>query len=111
MLCDAGVPLNAHKDTLDLIPRQTYIWDRLLVEEARLGSISTDPVVPNFSEVFVGHTPTLCYGSETPKKYNNVWLCDTGASYDGKLSIIDINTKEFWQSDSVPTLYPNHKGR
>ena len=111
LFCHAGVPVDAHKDTLDLISRETYIWDRSLVEDARYGAMSSDPVVPNFSEVFIGHTPTLCYGFDTPKNYSNVWLCDTGASYDGKLSIIDVNTKEVWQSDAVPLLYPNHKGR
>jgi serine/threonine protein phosphatase 1 len=111
LFCHAGVPLNARKGMLDLIPRETYIWDRTMVEDARYAAMSSDPVVPDFSEVFVGHTPTLCYGFDTPKRYNNVWMCDTGASYDGKLTIMDANTKEFWQSDPVNELYPNHRGR
>jgi serine/threonine protein phosphatase 1 len=36
---------------------------------------------------------------------------DTGAAFTGSLSIMDVNTKEFWQSDPLPTLYPDEKGR
>lgn len=41
----------------------------------------------------------------------NVWNIDTGAGFKGKLTIMDADTKEFWQSDPVPELYPNEKGR
>ena len=41
----------------------------------------------------------------------NVWNIDTGAAFTGKFSIIDINSKEFWQSDLVTALYPDEKGR
>jgi serine/threonine protein phosphatase 1 len=41
----------------------------------------------------------------------NVWNIDTGAGFHGKLTALDISTKEFWQSDPVPALYPNEKGR
>jgi hypothetical protein len=36
---------------------------------------------------------------------------DTGATYIGKLSIMDLNTKELTQSDPVFQLYPEHMGR
>ncbi len=41
----------------------------------------------------------------------NVWNIDTGACFYGKLSCIDIDTKEVFQSDVVQTFYPNEKGR
>ena len=41
----------------------------------------------------------------------NVGNLDTGAAFTGKLSLMDINTKEFWQSDPVWKLYPGEKGR
>jgi len=31
---------------------------------------------------------------------------DTGAGGRGKLTIMDVETKKFWQSDLVSTLYP-----
>ncbi|MEK6563466.1 MAG: hypothetical protein AABZ65_00350 [Candidatus Omnitrophota bacterium] len=35
----------------------------------------------------------------------NVWNIDTGAGWSGKLTIIDVDTKEYWQSDLTPDLY------
>jgi serine/threonine protein phosphatase 1 len=32
---------------------------------------------------------------------------DTGAGWNGKLIIMDINSKQYWQSDSVLDLYPD----
>ena len=31
---------------------------------------------------------------------------DTGAGYEGKLSIMNVDTEDFWQSDKVSDLYP-----
>ena len=36
---------------------------------------------------------------------------DTGAAYTGSLSIMDIDSKQFWQSDPLPSLYPKEKGQ
>ena len=41
----------------------------------------------------------------------NVWNVDTGATFTGRLSALDINTKEIFQSDIVKNLYPNEMGR
>jgi serine/threonine protein phosphatase 1 len=41
----------------------------------------------------------------------NVWNIDTGAAFQGKISALDIATKEFRQSDGVAQLYPGEKGR
>jgi len=95
-----------------------YRWDRTLWEMA----VVADKKVSKFSflypkrlklysEIYIGHTPTLIYKSEVPMKGINVWNIDTGAAFKGKLSILDIETKEFWQSDPLPSLYPNEKGR
>ena len=32
---------------------------------------------------------------------------DTGAGWNGKLTIMDVDTEEYWQSDLVESLYPN----
>ena len=81
--------------------RQTphdLMWDRSLVSRARFESISTEPTVKQYDLCFVGHTPTIYYESTVPVKYNNVWMMDTGICYDGKLSIMDVQTNEFWQN-------------
>ena len=41
----------------------------------------------------------------------NVWNVDTGAAFKGKLSAMDLETKEMFQSETVYTLYPNELGR
>lgn len=95
-----------------------YRWDRTLWETAvtmdsriQLDSKLYPKRLQLFHEIFIGHTPTLNYDVDVPMHAVNVWNLDTGAAFHGKLSIMDIETKEFWQSDRVQTLYPNEKGR
>lgn len=64
-----------------------------------------------FKEIFIGHTPTIDLGSKEPLNKANIWNLDTGAAYTGALSIMDVDTKEFWQSDPLPALYPDETGR
>ena len=40
-----------------------------------------------------------------------VWLMDTGAGWSGVLSMMNVNTKEVFSSDPVPSLYPGITGR
>ncbi|GAA4107491.1 metallophosphoesterase family protein [Aquimarina addita] len=98
-----------------------YYWDRTLweaalladkVEEKTLEDMLTQPKRFNYyKEIYIGHTPTTNYKRDTPIKAYNLWNIDTGAGFTGKLTILDIDTKEFWQSDPVMALYPNEKGR
>lgn len=64
-----------------------------------------------FNEIYIGHTPTINFGSFEPMNAKNVWNVDTGAAFYGKLSCLDVDTKEVFQSDAVQSLYPNEKGR
>ena len=64
-----------------------------------------------YDEIFIGHTPTTNYDTDAPMHKCNVWNVDTGAAFQGKVSMMDIDTKEFWQSDVVQGLYPGEKGR
>lgn len=95
-----------------------YNWDRTLWEMALTMDkrIQKDSkLYPKrlklFKEIFIGHTPTLNYDIEIPMNAINIWNIDTGAAFYGRLSMLDTNTKEFWQSDIVRSLYPNEKGR
>lgn len=95
-----------------------FSWDRTLWEMAITmdKSITPDSVLyPKrlklFTEIFIGHTPTLHYNIGIPMQGCNVWNVDTGAAFTGKLSIMDAESKEFWQSDPVFELYPGEKGR
>ncbi len=102
----------------DEYDESNFLWDRTLWETAMVmdqGIQKDSNFFPKrlklFKEIFIGHTPTLNYGTEVPMNRCNVWNLDTGAAFYGKLSIMDIDTKEFWQSDPVQRLYPNEKGR
>lgn len=63
-----------------------------------------------YKECFIGHTPTLPE-SEIPLCRANVWNLDQGAAFSGRLSMMNVRTKEFVQSDIVRELYPGVKGR
>ncbi|MGK0254443.1 MAG: serine/threonine protein phosphatase 1 [Mariniflexile sp.] len=65
----------------------------------------------HYSEIYIGHTPTTNYGCAEPMNVANIWNIDTGAAFKGRLSGMDINTKEVFQSDTLPLLYPDEKGR
>ena len=95
-----------------------FSWDRTLWEMAITldKNIDKDSVLyPKrlklFSEIYIGHTPTLYYNQTLPMNGCNVWNIDTGAAFTGKLTIMDIDTKIFWQSDPVKNLYPGEMGR
>jgi serine/threonine protein phosphatase 1 len=98
--------------------KTNYNWDRTLWEMALTmdNRIQKDSkIYPKrlllFKEIFIGHTPTLYYDVEIPMQACNVWNIDTGAAFKGKLSILNVNTKEFWQSEIVQHFYPNELGR
>lgn len=64
-----------------------------------------------FSQIFIGHTPTLLNDMSTPMNACNVWNLDTGAGYYGKLSALEIHSLQVLQSDAVTELYPEHCGK
>lgn len=89
------------------------LWEMTLTMDKRIEKHSN--LYPNrlkhYKEIYIGHTPTIRYDSEEPINAINLWNVDTGAAFTGKLSAIDINTKDVFQSDVVKMLYPNEKGR
>lgn len=97
---------------------KTLYWDRTLWETVLC--MKTDlnekskfyPLrLTNYKEIFIGHTPTTRINETTPQNFGNVWNIDTGAAFKGLLSIMDVATKEFWQSTPLNLLYPLEKGR
>jgi len=89
------------------------LWEMALTMDKRIEKVSI--LYPKrlklFSEIYIGHTPTLYFNVDIPMQGCNVWNIDTGAAFNGKLSIIDIASKQFWQSDRVSNLYPGEVGR
>lgn len=70
------------------------MWDRSLASFARMHP------VPHFKHVFVGHTATELHKHQCfePLTYHNLTMMDTGAGWHGKLTAMDVDTHEFWQS-------------
>ena len=63
-----------------------------------------------YDEIFIGHTITECRKTTDPIHVCNLWNLDTGCGWGGKLTLLNVDTKEYWQSDLSQSLYPN-KGR
>lgn len=89
------------------------LWDMAMALENRnkIKSKSEANRLKHYSEIYIGHTPTINYYKMQPMHAANVWNVDTGAAFTGKLSAIDIDTKEVFQSDVLKDLYPHEKGR
>jgi serine/threonine protein phosphatase 1 len=95
-----------------------FYWDRTLWETALAldKTMKTDDLLyPKrltlYKEIYIGHTPVTRIGETIPVQMACVWNVDTGAAFKGPLTIMDVDTKEFWQSEPLPTLYANEKGR
>lgn len=95
-----------------------FYWERTLWETALALDKSIDHNHPNYpkrftlyKEIFIGHTPVSRIGKTIPVNMANVWNVDTGAAFRGPLTIMDADSKEYWQSDPVHELYPGESGR
>lgn len=100
---------------------RVLLWDRSLLLESRKREEENCqresageeklPGLTGYRDVFVGHTPTLNFGSSIPLRFCEVRALDTGAAWKGPLTVMDSATGEYWQSDPVPVLYPGYAGR
>lgn len=102
----ANYPVNAGS-----IAKECH-WDRSLLEGARSAFGDKNrpgkfKVLEQFKEIYIGHTAM----NGEPKQFGNLWNLDTGAGWNGQLTIMDIDTKEFWQSDFTTVLHPGERGR
>jgi serine/threonine protein phosphatase 1 len=86
-------------------------WNRDLWSQAKSCKNGGLKFSEDVNEVYIGHT--ACHGWRNPLalplKEAQVWNLDTGAGSTGKLTFMDIHTKEYWQSDFVTELYPTKK--
>ncbi|MBA4745128.1 MAG: serine/threonine protein phosphatase [Muricauda sp.] len=97
---------------------QSFYWDRTLWELVTALDPDLEPTSPKFpkrlthyKEIYIGHTPLSKNGFVEPQNKANVWNVDTGAAFMGGLTMLDVETKEYWQSDPVHTFYPGERGR
>jgi serine/threonine protein phosphatase 1 len=93
------------------IERQTmqfFLWDRTMARTAMANQTkSPHKNLTIYNEVYIGHTPI----ADPPQRMCEIWFMDTGAGWSGKLSMMDIHSKEIFMSDPVPELYPGIAGR
>lgn len=89
-----------------LIDKQPHLsilwWDRDLLHSARSYESMKDKTYPfknknNFNQIYVGHTPVQYFGKTVPTLFANVWDLDTGAGKRGLLTIMNLETKEYFQ--------------
>jgi serine/threonine protein phosphatase 1 len=95
-----------------------FYWDRTLWETA----LALDPSLKKesksypkrlllYNEIYIGHTPVTRIGQTIPVQKACIWNVDTGAAFKGPLTIMNIDTKAYWQSEPLNELYFNEKGR
>lgn len=110
-----------------------FYWDRSLVMKAMSAKNNKLHTKDGFEEIFVGHTATINWNHYKTMKLKNaegvevdtevlckcdkpmtgggLWNLDTGGGWYGRVTIMNVETKEYWQSDVVETLYPEETGR
>lgn len=116
---------NRHYKLIDQ-DEDILLWDRDLFNSAlSYESMSEESksknkfkMVDEFKNIFIGHTPTINWLDsnkkmiDTPIRAANIINLDTGGGYkEGRITIMNVETKEYFQSDKSITLYPNEKGR
>jgi len=89
------------------------LWEMLLIMDRSIpkDSIFYPKRLQHYKEIYIGHTPTTNYDESSPINIESVWNIDTGAAFKGKITGINIDTKAYFQSDNLPSLYPDEKGR
>ena len=96
---------------IEEMQQELLMWDRELWYFAKRRSQdkrTMNNTYTQYNEVFIGHTQI---NAPRPQHCCNIWNLDTAAGWDGYLTIMDVDSKEFWQSSSVNHLYPDYRGR
>lgn len=100
-----------------------FYWDRdmwssalsfqSMVKGGASGKVNKWKNKDDFKNIFIGHTATTNWDIDKPMLGGGgvVYNLDTGSGWAGYLTIMDVDTKRFWQSDKVAELYPDETGR
>ena len=111
MFVHGGWPWLDFHHPKDCATSEEIVWDRCLWRAALDRNPNDGYPLTKFEEVYVGHTPSTRAGFTEPVQQCEVWNVDQGAGWEGRLSIMDVDSKQFWQSDPVADLYPEAAGR
>jgi len=109
LIVHAGIPTRCSDEYVSRLSTEELTWDRSMWyacvgQSQHVGN--TTEFVPHVDHTFIGHTSTMGLDVEEPWTICDVTNMDTGAGWHGKLSLLDMETFEFWQSDQVKLLYP-----
>lgn len=94
----------ASKEGLGNDRLSTYLWDRNMWNALGVSHhySHTANRTKMYNKVFIGHT---ALGQRKPEKRCNCWNLDTGSGWFGVLTLMNVDTEEYWQSDPAPLLY------
>lgn len=92
------------------------LWEKAYAHEQKFNKNGNKHVLYNeyyptilkaYNEIFIGHTSCQLYGTIQPIKACNVTNVDTGCGHrHGVLTMMNVDTREYWQSDRLTELYP-----
>lgn len=83
------------------------LWSDALIHLAEeLYNQAKEPfyIKTTFNSIFLGHTSTLHWNMDRPTKAGNIYNLDTGAGKRGKLTIMNVQTKQWFQSEIFQTI-------
>lgn len=72
------------------------------IQKRRIKVIYDEKNSLSIKEIFIGHTPTV---SKKPDFVSNLINIDTGAGNGGKLTLMEVASKKYWQSTPGKKLY------
>ncbi len=106
---------------IDLAKQTPYelMWDRNLFKSVALYEHSKEKgfqviakdfieCTDKYNKIFVGHTALR---GKVPLKFRNLWNLDTDAGWDGVLTIMNVDTEEFWVSKRSKYYYRKNRPR
>lgn len=93
---------NRHKKLEDQ-DNTVFIWDRDLFMAALTWQAMEDKTYKfkykeKLNNIYIGHTPTQYFGQTTPIQAANILNIDTGCGKGGILTIMNLDTKEYYQN-------------
>lgn len=76
--------------------KRTLLWNRSLYQIA-MQYKEEGLVFEEFREIFIGHSPTQLISKNEPSRLANLIMMDTGAGHRRLLSLMDLDSGEFFQ--------------
>lgn len=80
---------------------EVYMWDRSLYSNMLTNGAISNARMEKYDAVFVGHTTTESTHLDLkPVTLGKLTNLDQGGGWTGKITIMDVVTRDYWQSDA-----------